>query len=73
MIDLPIWKEAIGLRWFNFDDSLLKYKVHLFAKGYAQIPSIDFSKKNSSIAKIDTIIIVLALVAKKNIDLLIWC
>ncbi len=46
LINLPAGKEAIGLKWIyktklNTDGSVLKYKAHLVAKGYAQVYRVD--------------------------------
>lgn len=71
LVDLPSGKEAIGLKWiykskFNANGSLQKYKVRLVAKGYAQIPGVEFFETFSLIARMDTIRIMLAVFAQRG-------
>jgi len=67
------WEEAtppngarfIGIKWVlrkNRDESgmLLKYKARLTAKGYAQIPGLDFDETFSVVIRTDTILLLLA-------------
>ena len=71
LVDLPEGKDAIGLKWvfrtkLNADGSVQKYKARFIAKGYAQLPGIDFSETFSSVARMETIRIILAIAAHYN-------
>lgn len=54
LVDLPDERQAIGNKWVFLKkylkmDELQKYKVCLVAKGYSQIPRMDFSQTFSSV------------------------
>ena len=50
----------------NFDGSMNKHKARLVVKGYAQVWGVDFSEAFAPVARLDTIILVLALSAQKG-------
>ena len=69
LVNLPKGKEVIGTKWvyktkYKSDGTIDNYKDHLAAKGYAQREGIDYTKTFSPVAKMDTIKMVLALVAQ---------
>ena len=45
----------------NFDGLVNKHKARLVVKGYAQVWGVDFSETFAPVARLDTIILVLAL------------
>jgi hypothetical protein len=69
LVSLTKGKYLIGNRWvyktkYKSDGTIGKYKASLVAKGYAQIEVIDYTEKFSLVAKLDTIMMVLALDAQ---------
>ena len=68
LVDLSEGKEAIGLKWIyksklNSNGSWQRNKAQLVAKGYAQIPGIDFTETYALVARFDTVRIILAFAA----------
>jgi hypothetical protein len=68
-MNLPKGKEVIGTKWvyktkYTSDGTIDKYTAHLVAKGYAQREVIDYTETFSLVEKMDTIMMVLALVAQ---------
>jgi hypothetical protein len=69
-VDIPQHKKAIGVRWvyrtkLNSDGYVNKYKARLVVKGYARMFGVDFSETFTPVARMDTIRMLLALVAQK--------
>ncbi|XP_019052098.1 PREDICTED: uncharacterized protein LOC109114225 [Nelumbo nucifera] len=61
-------KEVIRVKWvyktkLNFDGSIQKHKAKLVAKGYAQLPGIDYNETFALVARLDTIRAFVALAA----------
>ena len=70
LVEKPKDRKTIGLKWvfrtkLNFDGSVNKHKAKLIVKGYAQVWGVDFSETFAPVARLDTIILVLALSAQK--------
>jgi hypothetical protein len=68
LVDLPEGKNNIGVKWvyknkLNADDEVEKYKARLVAQGFSQHPGIDYNETFSLVAIIDTVRMVLAIVA----------
>ena len=69
-MDIPQHKKAIGVKWvyrtkLNSDGYVNKYKARLVVKGYARMFGVDFSETFTPVARMDTIRMLLALVAQK--------
>ena len=61
----------IGVKWvyrtkLNADGSVNKHKARLVVKGYAQIFGVDYSDTFAPVARLDTIRLLLAIVAQKG-------
>jgi hypothetical protein len=70
LVDISQHKKAIGVRWvyrtkLNSDGYVNKYKARLVVKGYARMFGVDFSETFTPVARMDTIRMLLALVAQK--------
>jgi hypothetical protein len=69
-VDIPQHKKAIGVKWvyrtkLNSDGYVNKYKARLVVKGYARMFGVDFSETFTPVARMDTIRMLLALIAQK--------
>ena len=64
-------RKLIGIKWvfrtkLNDDGSINKHKAILVVKGYAQIFGVDFSATFAPVARLDTIRLLIAIVAQKG-------
>jgi len=71
LVALPKDKKVIRCKWVykikhNADGSVNRYKARLVTKGYAQIYGIDYEETYSPIAKMTTVIAVIALAVAKG-------
>lgn len=66
LVDLPKGRSAIGLKWIykvkrEPDGRISKYKARIVAKGYIQKRGIDYEEVFASVARIETVRVILAL------------
>ena len=71
MIDLPIKAKKVGVKWvyktkFNENGEVGKYKTRLVAKGYIQEHEVDYIEVFALVAQLDTIRVMISLVALKE-------
>lgn len=64
-------KDRVGVKWIyktklNSDGSIQKHKASLVAKGYSQLPGIDYNKTFAPVARLDTIRALIDLAAQKK-------
>ncbi|EOY19734.1 Copia-like retrotransposable element, putative [Theobroma cacao] len=71
LVPRPANQKVIGVRWvyrtkLNTDGSVNKLKARLVVKGYAQIQGIGYLETSAPVARLDTIRLLVALVAKEK-------
>jgi hypothetical protein len=71
LVILPKDKKIIRCKWMykvkhNANGSMSRYKVRLFAKGYAQTYGIDYEETYSLVAKMITVRAIIAMVVAKG-------
>jgi hypothetical protein len=69
VVDLPRHKKSIGVKWvyktkLNEKGQIEKDKARLVAKGFSQQPSIDYGETFAPVERLDTVRILLAMVAQ---------
>ncbi|KAL0379259.1 UNVERIFIED_CONTAM: Retrovirus-related Pol polyprotein from transposon RE1 [Sesamum radiatum] len=71
LADRPKDKEVIGVKWIyktklNANGSIQKHKDRMVAKGYSQLPGIDYTETFAPVARLDTIRALVAIAANKK-------
>jgi len=71
LVDKPIDRKVIGVKWvcktkLNVDGSIYKFKERLVVKGYAHIFRADYSDTFASVARLDTIKMLLVVAAQNG-------
>ncbi|KAL8089889.1 hypothetical protein AgCh_039374 [Apium graveolens] len=67
--DLPQGHKAIGMKWVykikkDMDGNVIKHKARLVARGYVQQQGIDYEEVFAPVTRMETVRLILALVAK---------
>ena len=70
-MDLPKGKVPVSNKWvlvrkYSKEGRLKKYKAHLVAKGYSQIPGMDYTDTFLLVVRLETIRAILALVVSQD-------
>ena len=68
LVPLPKGRKLVRCRWvyktkFGLDGKVDRHKAHLVAKGFSQVEGIDYTETFSPVAKMNSIHLVLSLVA----------
>jgi hypothetical protein len=71
LVDLPSGKNSIGVKWvyktkFNEKGKVEKHKARLVEKRFSQQPGIDYGETFAPLAHLDTVRVVLAVVAQNK-------
>jgi hypothetical protein len=71
LCDLPQGHHAIGLKWVfkvkrDEQGAIAKHKARLVVKGYTQRRGIDYDEVFAPVARLDTVRLLMALVAHKG-------
>ncbi|MCR2847943.1 hypothetical protein KN825_15310, partial [Weizmannia coagulans] len=71
VVELPMGKKVVSCKWiftvkYNSDGSINRYKARLVARGFIQSYDIDYQKTFALVAKLNTVRVLLSLVA--NLD-----
>jgi hypothetical protein len=71
LVDLPPGHKPIGLKWVynlkkNPEGVIVKHKARLVAKGYVQQAGIDFDEVFATVARLDSVSLLLALAAHEG-------
>lgn len=71
---LPLGKKAVGSKVvlkekFDENSNHAKYKAHIVAQGFSQVPGVDFNETFSSVAKFTTLHMFLTLAATLDLEI----
>lgn len=70
LVDLPSGKDTVGWKWvftvkLKPNDTIDRYKAWLFTKGYTQTYGIDYQETFTSVAKMNSVWILILMVMNK--------
>jgi hypothetical protein len=71
LTELPAGAKRIGVKWvyktkYNEHGKIDKYKARLVAKGYSQKYGVDYTEVFAPVARMDTVMMIIALAVQKN-------
>lgn len=71
LVDLPTGKKLVGCRWvftikYKSNGSVKRYKARLVAKGYTQSYGINYQKTFASVAKMNSVRVLISLAANQR-------
>jgi hypothetical protein len=71
LVDLPAGHKPIGLKWVfklkkDPSGAMVKHKVRLVTKGYAQRAEVDFDEVFAPVARLDSVKLLFALTAQEG-------
>ena len=71
LVPLPPGRKLVQCKWIYktkivFDGTTTKYKARLVEKGYSQVQGLDYNETFAPLARMDSIRLVLAIVASKR-------
>lgn len=77
-MDRPKNKEIMGVKWviktkLNPDGIIQKHKAKLVAKGYTQLPGIDYNKTFAHVVPLDIIRALIALIEQEMNNISVGC
>ena len=75
LVSLPPGRKLVQCKWvfrnkFYDDGRTYKYKARLVAKGFSQVQGVDYHETFASVAKMNSIRLVLAISASKHLEVL---
>jgi len=62
----PITNKWIFVQKYNKEGKLLKYKARLVARGFSQVPEMDYNETFAPVVKLETIYAILTLIIKED-------
>nr|GFB92159.1 retrovirus-related Pol polyprotein from transposon TNT 1-94 [Tanacetum cinerariifolium] len=73
LVDRPLCKNIINMKWLwknkrNEENTVIRNKSHLVAKGYAQKEGVDFKESFAPVARLEAVWLFITYAAHKSFD-----